>query len=74
TVAPVDIAVTIRADGKVVASGKTRFALPRTPGEGFDVGTDDGSAVSDDYKAGAPFPGTLRNIAFDFRYAARATR
>lgn len=61
------IRVRISADGRELVSGGSQFTLPMIPGEPFDVGYDDGSALTPDYDAGTPFPGDLSNIIFDFR-------
>ena len=66
--APQDIPVTIRVDGRTVAASTVRFAMPYmfSMSETFDLGIDWGRALSDDYEPGTPFPGTIGPVTFDF--------
>lgn len=59
--------VTISVDGRVVASDEIPFSPPLSVGESFDIGFDDGGALSPDYATGAAFPGVLSDVVFDFR-------
>jgi len=63
-----DITVTVSANGKELLSGTTQFAMPATmsSSETFDIGRDDGKSLTDDYAAQMPFPGTIRNVLFNF--------
>jgi len=63
-----DITVTVRSNGTEVLSETVQFAMPATmsSSETFDIGRDDGKALTDDYTAQTPFPGTIRNVEFDF--------
>ena len=47
------------------------WSRPLVAGEPFDVGYDDGSALTADYRSGAGFPGKLSNIVFDFSGGAQ---
>jgi arylsulfatase len=69
-----DVPVTIKANGQTIASKTVTADLPLIYdiSEPFDVGVDSGSAVSADYPQNAPFPGTLRNVVFDFNPPAPA--
>jgi arylsulfatase len=56
-------AVKLLVDGKQVAAGRVEKTVPLGYGaEGFDVGSDNISAVSPDYKAPFPFGGTVRSV------------
>lgn len=63
-----DITVTITSNGREVLSDTVTFAMPATmsSSETFDIGRDDGKALTEDYAAETPFPGTIRNVTFDF--------
>ncbi len=54
--------------GRELLSETVRFAMPATmsSSETFDIGRDDGKALTEDYTAETPFPGTIRNVEFDF--------
>jgi len=69
-----DVVVTIKANGQTLAEKSLRSELPilYDISEPFDVGLDSGSPVSTDYPQNAPFPGTLRNVVFDFNPPAPA--
>jgi arylsulfatase A-like enzyme len=69
-----DVPITIKANGQTIASKTVTADLPLIYdiSEPFDVGVDSGSAVSTDYPQNAPFPGTLRNVVFDFNPPAAA--
>jgi arylsulfatase len=56
--------VTIRADGQVLLSREGHFRIPGGPGETFEIGRDDGSAVGESYVPGKDFPGEIRNVVF----------
>jgi arylsulfatase len=60
--------VAIRSGDKVLAQQRLLFALPAYFGipETFDLASDWGSPVLAGYRAGAPFPGTLTDLTFDF--------
>ena len=63
-----DIKVTVKSNGKTLLDETVQFAMPATmsSSETFDIGRDDGKALTDDYSAETPFPGTIRNVTFDF--------
>jgi arylsulfatase len=65
---PSDIDIAIGADGKRLVSQTVRFSMPAlfSADNTFDIGRDDGSAVTEDYQAATAFPGELSNIVFDF--------
>lgn len=65
---PQDVTITIRAGNDVLAKQTIYIAMPRMFGvsETFDIGIDYGSAVSSDYAASTPFPGTIGQVVFDF--------
>ncbi len=62
------ITVILSSNGKEVLNETVQFAMPATmsSSETFDIGRDDGKALTDDYAAETPFPGTIRNVVFDF--------
>ncbi len=65
--------ITLRVDGHVVASG----AIPRTLGfrysldETLDVGSDEGTPVTEDYASPARFSGELHELTIDFPAVAQ---
>jgi len=63
-----DLAVTIRAGDKVMAQQTVHLEVPRNLdlAETFAVGQDDASPLLPGYPAGQPFPGTIREMVFDF--------
>lgn len=63
-----NITITIESNGNEVMNETVQFAMPATmsSSETFDIGRDDGKALTDDYAAETPFPGTIRNVNFDF--------
>lgn len=63
-----DITVTIHSNGNELMAETVRFAMPATmsSSETFDIGRDDGKALTSDYPAQTPFPGQIRNVNFDF--------
>jgi arylsulfatase len=63
-----DITVTISSNGQELLAETVSFAMPATmsSSETFDIGRDDGKALTQDYAAQTPFPGTIRNVEFDF--------
>ncbi len=63
-----EITVTISSNGKQLMSESTEFAMPATmsSSETFDIGRDDGKALTGDYAAQTPFPGEIRNVVFNF--------
>lgn len=73
-VTPVSVSVTIKANGKPIASRTGMFPIPLTVGEGLDIGRDDGQLVSEDYESDRTFPGELRNIIFDFNTPPASSR
>ena len=66
--APSDVQITIKSDGHTLVTKTVSFAMPLTfsLAETFDVGRDDGSAVTADYASSTPFAGDIRDVAFDF--------
>ena len=64
-----DFEVTIRDGARILAHETVRFALPPYFGlsEVFGIGNDAGSPVLKGYQAGAPFPGRISDVSFDFR-------
>jgi len=58
--------VAIVVGGEVLLSQTGRFEVPGGPGETFEVGRDDGSAVGENYRPGTAFPGEIRNVEFTF--------
>jgi arylsulfatase A-like enzyme len=66
--APMDVAVTIRANGQTLVSQKVNYAMPVSYGisQTFDIGIDLGSAVDTGYAANTPFPGRIGRTVFDF--------
>jgi arylsulfatase len=63
---PLDIQVTIRANGSTLVQRTINAELPISISETFDIGRDDGRTIVDVYQPNVPFPGELRNIVFDF--------
>lgn len=63
---PQDIAITIKANGRTLASGTVRYAMAARYGvsQTFDIGNDFGDSVSDDYLPGVPFAGTITSAEF----------
>jgi arylsulfatase len=61
-----DGAMTLRVDGKAVASGKADGALLKTPVEGLQVGRDAGATVGD-YAGPFPFAGRLGEVSIELR-------
>lgn len=61
-----DGAMTLKVDGKTVASGKADGALLKTPVEGLQVGQDKGAAVGD-YSGPFPFAGKLGEASIELR-------
>ncbi|MYM64004.1 arylsulfatase [Pseudomaricurvus sp. HS19] len=63
-----NITVTLSSNGNELLNETVQFAMPATmsSSETFDIGRDDGKALTDDYTAETPFPGTIRNVVFDF--------
>jgi arylsulfatase len=63
------IRITVSSNGREFLSEVLKFGMPGTfsSSETFDMGRDDGKALTDDYPAESPFPGTLRNLVFDFK-------
>lgn len=61
--------VTIRDGDRILAHQAVRFALPPYFGlsEVFGIGGDAGSPVLRGYEAGAPFPGRISDVHFDFK-------
>jgi arylsulfatase len=65
--APENSGVTIKSNGRTLVSRTVNIALPMMFGtETFDIGIDYGSALSSDYSADKPFPGTIGQTVFDF--------
>ncbi len=62
------IRITVSSNGRELLSDVLRFGMPGTfsSSETFDMGQDDGKALTDDYPAETPFPGEIRNLVFDF--------
>lgn len=62
------ISVTLSSNGDELLNDSVEFAMPATmsSSETFDIGRDDGKALTEDYAAETPFPGTIRNVVFDF--------
>lgn len=60
--------VTILSDGKQLVDQTVQFKLAQYFGipETFGVGADQGSPVMKGYPAGAPFPGGISDVVFDF--------
>jgi len=71
---PIDVEVAISANGRELARKTLHYPMPVTysVSDTFDIGRDDGAAVSQDYAPSTPFPGEIRNIVFDFRQTAPA--
>lgn len=65
--------LTLRVDGKDVASGRIERTVPHRMSldEGFDIGSDTGTPVNEDYASPAPFPGRL--LQFEVDLSADAT-
>ena len=63
-----DFAVTIRDGDRILARQTLHFALPPYFGlsETFGIGNDAGSPVLSGYRAGAPFPGKIDGVTFEF--------
>ena len=61
--------VTIRDGERILAHQAVRFALSPYFGlsEVFGIGGDAGSPVLRGYEAGAPFPGRISDVQFDFK-------
>ena len=70
------IHVVLSDNGGEVLNKTTQFAMPGTfsSSETFDIGRDDGKALTDDYAAQTPFPGSIRNIEFNFQKAMMQMR
>lgn len=60
-------AMTLRVNGKNVGSGRFARTLPQRMSldEGFDVGSDTGTPVTEDYASPAPFAGRLVRLEVD---------
>jgi len=58
--------ISILADGEVLLAQTGHFEIPGGPGETFEVGRDDGSAVGETYRPGTAFPGEIRDVVFSF--------
>jgi arylsulfatase len=65
-----DHEVTISAQGRVLAEGAVRFAIPKSFGisEVFGVGIDNGSPVLAGAKADEVFSGGITDVTFDFAH------
>lgn len=61
-----DKVVTLRIDNTDTATGTLTFAIPATVEETFDIGRDEGTALSDDYQPNQDFEGAIREVTFDF--------
>ncbi len=63
-----DVTLTISANGKPLITRTVSVKLPiaYSIGETFDIGRDEGTAVSPDYLSFAPFAGSIRNMVFQF--------
>jgi arylsulfatase A-like enzyme len=59
--------VSISLDGRLLVRREIMFSISPVVPETFDVGRDDGTAVSSDYAANTPFPGTLTSLSFKVR-------
>lgn len=70
---PIDIKVTIAANGQNLASQTVRYAMPilLSSDNTFDIGRDDGTTVVEDYQPEVPFPGDIRNVVFDFKQGSK---
>lgn len=68
-----DIAVTLAANGGTLRSASVEYAMPArfSASDGFSIGHDYGSRVSNAYAIGAAFPGSIGPVTFQFRQSAR---
>lgn len=58
--------VVLMSGGRMLLSRSGVFDIPPGPGETFEVGRDDGTAVGEGYAPGAAFPGEIRDVSFTF--------
>jgi len=59
--------ITISLGDRVIARNEIAFDIASVVPETFDIGRDDGTAVSGDYAADTPLPAELRNLTFKFQ-------
>lgn len=59
--------ITISVGDRVIVRSEVEFDIASVVPETFDIGRDDGTAVSPDYAANTPLPGELRNLSFKFQ-------